>query len=158
MMNISNALILAVFCINMLMPQMAVAQVVAAEPVEVLFKSGTSNDLITLAYLAQQEIKIVKKMKVVTTAYSSDPAQTDDTPCITADGYDVCATNEENVVAANFLKFGTNVRIPSLYGNKIFVVHDRMNAKYNNRMDFWKKDTQTARNYGVKFVEIEIVK
>ncbi|MBI5254740.1 3D domain-containing protein [Candidatus Falkowbacteria bacterium] len=152
------SLILAVFCINMLMPQIAVAQTIAAEPVEVLFKSGTSNDLITLAYLAQQEVKIVKKMKVVTTAYSSEPAQTDDTPCITANGYDVCAANEENVVAANFLQFGTKVRIPSLYGSKIFYVYDRMNPRYNSRIDLWKKDKQTAITFGVKFVEIEIVK
>jgi 3D (Asp-Asp-Asp) domain-containing protein len=151
------ALILAVFCVNMLMPQTAFAQIKADAPVELIWESAAPIDLLTAAYAADQSVQIVKKYKVVATAYSSEPAQTDDTPCITANGYDVCAANKENVVAANFLKIGTKVRVPALYGNKIFYVYDRMNPKYNTRMDFWKKSKQTAIDFGVKYIEIEIV-
>ncbi len=90
------------------------------------------------------------------TAYTSDPAQTDDTPCITASGLDVCMQNEENVVAANFLPMGTRVRIPELYGDRIFYVEDRMNARYHYKMDIWMKNLQQAKTFGVKYATIEI--
>ncbi|MBD3252034.1 hypothetical protein GF380_06350, partial [Candidatus Uhrbacteria bacterium] len=54
------------------------------------------------------------------TAYTSRPEETDDTPFITADGSHV----RDGIVAANFLPFGTKVRIPSLFGDQIFEVHD----------------------------------
>lgn len=80
---------------------------------------------------------------VVATAYSSDPWQTDSTPCIPAMNFDLCAHYEENglenTIAANFLPLGTHVKLPELYGDKVFVVRDRMNARYNgtNRIDIW---------------------
>lgn len=90
------------------------------------------------------------------TAYTSDPAQTDDTPCITASGLDVCERNIENVVAANFLPMGTRVKIPELYGDRIFYVEDRMNRRYDYRMDIWMKDIQDARQFGIQYVTIEV--
>lgn len=90
------------------------------------------------------------------TAYTSDVAQTDDTPCITASGLDVCERNIENVVAANFLPLGTRVKIPELYGDRVFYVEDRMNKRYNYKMDIWMKDISDAREFGVKYVTIEV--
>ena len=80
---------------------------------------------------------------VVATAYSSDRAQTDSTPCFPAMDFDMCAhyeeTGLENTIATNFLPLGTKVRFPELYGDKVFVVRDRMNSRYNgtNRIDIW---------------------
>ncbi|MDD2681114.1 MAG: hypothetical protein PHE20_03385 [Patescibacteria group bacterium] len=91
------------------------------------------------------------------TAYNSDPAQTDDTPCITANGFDVCEHWQEDTIAANFLKFGTKVRIPELYGDRIFVVRDRMNKRYTSRVDIWMKEKTDARSFGVKVAKIEVV-
>ena len=54
-----------------------------------------------------------------------------------------------SVVAANFLPLGTRVRIPELYGDRIFTVQDRMNARYDKRMDFWMKDIKEARKLGM---------
>ncbi len=90
------------------------------------------------------------------TAYTSDPYQTDDTPCITASGLDVCERNIENVVAANFLPLGTRVRIPGLYGDRIFYVEDRMNKRYTYKMDIWMKDIDEARTFGLKYATIEV--
>lgn len=90
------------------------------------------------------------------TAYTSDPAQTDDTPCITASGLDVCERDEENVVAANFLPIGTRVRIPELYGDRVFYVEDRMNERYYYKMDIWMKDLMEAKKFGVKHATIEV--
>ena len=96
-------------------------------------------------------------IKVVATAYSSTPEQTDDTPCITANGFDVCQNNQVNVVAANFLPFGTKIRIPELYGNNILVVQDRMNARYGyGRIDIWHPSKTEAVQFGVKRIKIEI--
>ncbi len=96
-----------------------------------------------------------KTIKVVSTAYSSDVWQTDSTPCIPASGYDLCAHYEKygegDTIAANFLPLGTKVRFPELYGDKIFIVRDRMNARYGyGRIDIWMPEYEEAKNFGVK--------
>jgi len=96
----------------------------------------------------------VKKIKMIITGYSSDPWQTDDTPFITASGSMV----QDGVVANNLLPFGTKIRIPVLYGDKIFVVEDRMNAgKSHYHLDIWFPDRQKAKNFGVKEAVVEIL-
>jgi 3D (Asp-Asp-Asp) domain-containing protein len=119
----------------------------------------------TLATVAEEtpasettpQVKVVRTSTHTMTAYNSDPAQTDSTPCITANGFDVCAHGEEDTIAANFLKFGTKVRIPELYGDRIFVVRDRMNKRYSDRVDIWMKEKTDARKFGVKVAKIEVV-
>lgn len=95
-----------------------------------------------------------KVVKAVITAYTSTPDQTDDSPFIAASGKRV----HDGMIAANFLPFGTKVKIPSVYGDKIFVVEDRMNSRYGyGRFDVWLDTTRTeARKFGVKRVEVEI--
>ena len=102
-----------------------------------------------------------KVMTVVATAYNSEPGQTDDTPCITANGHDLCDTyatyGADNTIAANFLPMGTAVRFPELYGDQIFVVRDRMNARYGyGRIDLWLPTHQEATQFGVERMEMEI--
>ncbi len=103
-----------------------------------------------------EDAKPRKTFTVAMTAYTSDPAQTDDTPCITASGMDVCERDQEDVVAANFLPLGTRVRIPELYGDRVFTVQDRMNARYDKRMDFWMKDIKDAKKFGLKRATVEV--
>lgn len=91
------------------------------------------------------------------TAYNSDPAQTDDTPCITANGFNVCTHGIEDTVAANFLPFGTKIRIPELFGERIFIVRDRMNTRYPHRVDVWMLDNGDARQFGVRRAEIQLI-
>jgi len=90
--------------------------------------------------------------KIPITAYSSEVGQTDDTPFITASG----TTVREGVVAANFLRIGTKVRIPELFGNKVFTVEDRMNPRYDYRMDIWMAETGDAWEFGIKHATIEV--
>jgi len=100
----------------------------------------------------------VKKVKYKTvTAYTSEEAQCDASPCITASGYNLCEHGTEDTIADNSLPFGTKVRVPELFGNKIFVVRDRMNSRYQNRIDIWMKDKNTALEFGKKFAKIEIL-
>jgi len=96
----------------------------------------------------------IKTMHVDATAYSSRPQETDGSPFITADGSVV----RDGIIAANFIPFGTKIRIPLVYGDKIFEVHDRMNSRYNYRIDVWMDDVQEMREFGIKrSIEIEIV-
>lgn len=92
-------------------------------------------------------------MTVLATAYSSTPDQTDDSPFITAWNTRV----RDGIVAANFLPFGTKVKIPEIYGDKIFVVEDRMNRRHWHVIDLWFPDRASALEFGVKRVKIQIL-
>ena len=92
------------------------------------------------------------------TAYNSEVEQCDDSPCITANGFNVCDHGIEDTVAANFLPFGAKIRIPELYGDKVFIVRDKMNKRYPNRVDVWMIEKQDAKQFGVKFAKIEVLR
>ncbi len=90
---------------------------------------------------------------VSSTAYSSTKDQTDETPFITAMGTHV----RDGVVAANFLPLGTVIKIPEIFGDKVFVVEDRMNSKYTYKIDLWFPTRAEAKEWGLKKIKIEIV-
>ena len=96
-------------------------------------------------------IKPQRTMRVLATAYSSTVDQCDSTPFITANGTHV----HDGTLAANFLKFGTTVKFPTLYGDKIFIVEDRMKSNY--KVDLWFPTRQEAKNFGAKWIEMEIL-
>ena len=104
------------------------------------------------------KIKVISTSEHVITAYNSDVAQTDSDPCTTANGFNVCRHDKEDTIAANFLKFGTKVKIPSLFGNRIFIVRDRMNSKHPERVDVWMKHYKDAINFGIRVADIQVVK
>lgn len=99
------------------------------------------------------ELKLINTHTVTATAYSSTPDQTDDTPFTTASG----TTVRDGIVATNFLPFGTLIRIPDLFGDKIFVVEDRMNRRYTTRVDIWFPERELAKIFGIKTIKIEVV-
>ena len=100
-------------------------------------------------------IAVVKTVKMVVTAYSSTEDQTDDTPFITASGKHV----EDGIIANNMLSFGTKVRIPELYGDKIFIVQDRMHKRKGKyHADVWMPEYKQAKEFGAKWnVKVEIL-
>ncbi len=104
-----------------------------------------------------EEIKVKYSTYIIATAYTSSPEETDDTPCITANNFNVCEHNTENIIASNFLPLGARVRFPDLYGNKIFYNMDRMNKRYYKRVDFWMKSKVKARQFGVKYIKMEVL-
>lgn len=104
--------------------------------------------------VSEKDKKEARKTMVMTvTAYSSEPGQTDDTPFITAFGTHV----RDGIVATNCLPRGTVVRFPEVYGDKEFVVEDRMNARYYYRMDIWMPETDQAIQFGAKLLKVEIL-
>lgn len=93
---------------------------------------------------------------VPVTAYNSLAGQTDSTPCITANGFDLCKNDTQNVIAANFLPFGTKIRFPDYDPDTIYTVQDRMNARYAYRADIWMKTKGEAKIFGIKRLKMEI--
>lgn len=98
----------------------------------------------------------VKYMNMPVTAYNSVPWQTDDTPCIGAQGTDICKLLEqgENTCAANFVRLGTMLEVEGL---GTCMVRDRMNARYTYRVDWYMgMDIDSARKHGVQVKSIGI--
>lgn len=112
------------------------------------------NDHLTFCNMDKALYGVKKKVKMVLTAYSSTPDQTDDTPFITASGKTVI----DGIVANNMLPFGTKIRIPELYGDKVFIVEDRMHKRKGKyQTDIWFSDYQEAKEFGAKLLDIEIL-
>lgn len=115
------------------------------------------NETVAYGHLPQSaDVPPRKTFSIPVTAYTSEVGQTDSTPCITASGLDVCERNEENVVAANFLPIGTRLRMPELFGDRVFYVEDRMNARYVYKADIWMKNKSDAIAFGLKHTTIEV--
>ena len=112
------------------------------------------NTLVSLSSPNNPPLEIVETLPVIITAYSSTPGQTDDSPYITAAGTFV----RDGIVANNLLAFGTKIRIPEIYDDKIFVVEDRMSWKKGNyHVDVWFPDYSGALAFGAKRTYIEIL-
>jgi len=90
---------------------------------------------------------------VTVTAYSSTVDQTDSSPFITANGSHV----HPGTIAANFLPFGTKVKFPDYFGDRIFVVEDRTNAKYSSRIDIWMETREAALQFGKRHLVAVVV-
>ncbi|PIR13785.1 hypothetical protein COV49_01020 [Candidatus Falkowbacteria bacterium CG11_big_fil_rev_8_21_14_0_20_39_10] len=104
-----------------------------------------------------EDLKVKLAGYYTITAYNSEVGQTDNSPCITANGFNVCQHGVEDTVAANFLNFGDKVRIPELFGDRVFVVRDRMNKRHQNRVDIWMVEKQDAKQFGVKLAKVEVL-
>jgi 3D (Asp-Asp-Asp) domain-containing protein len=96
---------------------------------------------------------VVKTLHLKVTAYASVPEETSDHPFITATGDHV----HDGIVATNLLPFGTKVMIPSLFGDKVFVVDDRMNKRMTNNIDIWMSTKEAAVVFGVHKANILVL-
>lgn len=122
-----------------------------AKPAKKKWNTVNAPDLTTPVQYSKEPA--VRTMKVLTSAYNSEAGQTDSSPFTTADGTQV----RDGIVAANFLPHGTRIRIPDYFGDKVFEVHDRMNARYTYKIDIWMTNKPDAFKWGVRNVKIEIL-
>jgi 3D (Asp-Asp-Asp) domain-containing protein len=90
--------------------------------------------------------------KVTATAYTSHRSQTDSSPWITASG----SRCRYGVVACNFLPIGTRIRLEG-FGNKVFVVEDRMHRRFSSRIDIWMASNHKAVKFGKKTIKYYVV-
>lgn len=128
----------------------------------VLISIGTANadqlESPLLMYKNQRYIVKSKTVRVVTAYNAGDPKQTDDTPCISANGENLCKALEKGQMrcAANFVPLGSH-----LYVDKIGVclVTDRTNKRYRNRVDIAmrKEEYQKARRFGRQKLHVKII-
>ena len=93
-----------------------------------------------------------KTMYVTVSAYSSLTNQTDSAPHLTAIGTPV----RDGIVAANFLPIGTVIRFPDRFGEKIFLVEDRMNEKFGFQVDIWMSNNEEAKKFGIQYLKMEV--
>lgn len=122
--------------------------------IEVSLATLIHNGHLTICKIDKSSYEVVKKIKMVITAYSSTENQTDDTPFITASNKRVA----DGIIANNMLPFGTKVRIPQLYGSKIFTVEDRMHKRKGKyHVDIWFPEYQQAKEFGAQITDIEIL-
>lgn len=90
---------------------------------------------------------------ILVTAYSSSPDETDSTPFITAAGTNV----RLGIAAANFLPFGAKFRLPGIFGDQVFTVEDRLDNRFNDRVDIWMDSKADAKEFGQKIGRIELL-
>ena len=112
-----------------------------------------------LLYPKTQYYRVKSETIRVVTAYNvGDSRQTDNTPCISANGENICRAlaNGEMRCAANFVPLGSR-----LYVDKIGVclVTDRMNKRYRNRVDIAmrKDEYRKALRFGRQKLHVKIL-
>lgn len=112
-------------------------------------------DLDSFALVAEN--KKLKERGVTLSAtisyYTASKDETDSTPCITADGTNICPARE-GIIAANWLPVGTKVKIDG----KVYRVADRMNQRYQwPYMDVLVESKALAKKNGRQNKKVEIL-
>ena len=118
------------------------------------------NTLIAIADDAALRYRVVSETIRIVTAYNvGDPEQNYGDPCISANGENICKALRvgKRRCAANFVPFGTELHVEN-YGT--FVVTDRTNSRYRNRVDIAMKlnEYRKARRFGKKKLNVKILK
>lgn len=101
----------------------------------------------------------VREMKIATiTHYTSSPEETDASPCISADGNDICKLFKQgkNTCGTNDYPFGTELYVAD---HGFCTVHDVMNARFTGKgyIDWYMgQDKKAAFEHGIETKEIVI--
>lgn len=144
--NIKKIIIFPLFLLCFIIP-MPFNLFVNAE--DVMAEEGSAENYAIYPVIKEKQPKYSFQGRL--TAYSSTVDQCDGNPFITASG----ARVQDGVVATNCLPFGTAIKIPSLFGDKIFIVQDRMSWRYGCKgVDVWMPDRASAMHFGKASAEI----
>jgi len=117
------------------------------------FAGSIKADVESVRQEAEKAAIAAATTRVWLTAYSSSVDETDDTPFITASGKHV----RDGIVATNFLPFGTKIKIPKVFGDKIFIVEDRMHPRKKGIVDIWMPSKKEALRFGSFKADIVVV-
>ena len=118
-------------------------------------------DIISINYPKEEvKIAVISNIKRVSAYNVGIEAQTDSTPCFGARRHNLCEMLEQgiNICACNSLELWTEIEIEG-YGKCI--VLDRMNSRYTNGeidIAFPEDQIQEAKNWGIKYRDIKIIK
>jgi 3D (Asp-Asp-Asp) domain-containing protein len=147
-------------CLPLVMARAQVTPLIGTAPLAVATAAdgapATSSAGTTIAELpalidATNTVVSVLSMRI--TAYASVPDETDSTPFITADGTHVA----EGIAASNILPFGTRIEIPSLFGDEVFTIHDRMSPRIKNTIDIWMPTVHEAFIFGLEHASVLVL-
>ncbi len=97
-------------------------------------------------------------IRVVTAYNAGDPGQTDDTPCISANGENICKAlaKGKKRCAANFVPLGSHLHVEKI---GVCRVTDRTNKRYRNRVDIamQRDEYHEARRFGRQKLTVKII-
>jgi 3D (Asp-Asp-Asp) domain-containing protein len=136
-------------------PSATASSSVTAVPAIIPASRSTIKAAPSIAILATTTIATttINTKLVNITAYASVPDETSAHPFVTASGKTVA----DGVVAANWLPFGTQIEIPTLFGNKIFTVEDRTSPRFGGRVDVWMPTVAAAVAFGLHPAQVIIL-
>jgi 3D (Asp-Asp-Asp) domain-containing protein len=96
------------------------------------------------------------KRTVTATAYTSHQNQTDSTPFEPACGGDLRDGRRAIAVSTDLFRHGLKCGVKVRINGNEYVVRDRMNNRFSNRIDLYAGlDSHAARQFGKRAVEIE---
>ncbi len=162
------------FLVDFVEPEAMVAVVpLAVTPTAVV---TPTTRVISEFHAVQQGPQTNPRFVLRATGYNSMESQTDSTPHITATGarttFGIVAVSRD--LLGTDLPYGSLVRIRDLgafhtgYGvgkfqhlldsQQLFIVEDTMHARKRGQIDVWFESYDTAVNWGVRKVEVELVR
>jgi 3D (Asp-Asp-Asp) domain-containing protein len=111
-----------------------------------------------LIHKDQRYIIKAEAVRIVTAYNAGDPRQTDDTPCISANGENLCkalAAGKKRC-AANFVPLGSRLHVDKV---GVCLVTDRTNKRYGNRVDIamHRHELHKARQFGRQKLKVRII-
>ena len=111
-----------------------------------------------LIHKDQRYIVKSESVRVVTAYNAGDPRQTDDTPCISANGENLCqalAAGKKRC-AANFVPLGSRLHVDKV---GVCLVTDRTHRRYSNRVDIamHRHELHKARQFGRQKLKVKII-
>ena len=119
-----------------------------------------ADPMMSLLLLHKTKLYKVRSETIrVVTAYNvGDPRQTDNTPCISANGENICRAlaDGEMRCAANFVPLGSRLHVDKI---GVCLVTDRMNKRYRNRVDIAmrKDEYRKALRFGRQKLHVKIL-
>jgi 3D (Asp-Asp-Asp) domain-containing protein len=120
---------------------------------------SADHDTSTLRFGKTPKIQVRSETIRIVTAYNvGDPRQTDNTPCISANGENICKAlaKGKKRCAANFVPLGTRLHVEKV---GVCLVTDRTNKRYRNRVDIAMKKNEypKARQFGRQKLKVKIL-
>ena len=119
------------------------------------------TDQIKSQLLTHQDKQYIVKsetVRIVTAYNTGDPRQTDNTPCISANGENICKAlaKGKKRCAANFVPLGSRLHVDKI---GVCMVTDRTNKRYRNRVDIamHKNEYHKARRFGRQKLHVIII-
>ena len=99
---------------------------------------------------------------VTATAYTSTHRQTDSSPCISATNKNICKLHSKGVriiaVSRNLERLGYRMGKHVLIRGKRYLITDRMNKRFTNRIDFYMgRNHRAAMKWGIRKVNIKLI-